>query len=151
MIMCKLRLGLLAGLLLASMVSPSKICAGTLDTNFTETTYASAGGQLTGLAWAPDGSRRLFVSRKTGEIMIIKNGATLPTPFATVSPVFLNSECGLIGICFDHNFILNGYVYVFVTVSTSEQQLIRYTAVGDIGTNKTILVPGLPTVGQNHD
>ena len=150
MIMCKLRLGLF-GFLLALMVSPLKISAGTLDTNFTETTYASAGGQLTGLAWAPDGSRRLFVSRKTGEIMIIKNGATLPTPFATVSPVFLNSECGLIGICFDHNFILNGYVYVFVTVSSSEQQIIRYTAVGDIGTNKTILVPGLPTLGQNHD
>ena len=42
-------------------------------------------------------------------------------------------------------------MYFFVTVSASEQQVIRYTAVGDVGTSKTVVIPGLPTNGINHD
>ncbi len=125
--------------------------AATLDANFQESNFATVGSQVTGMAWAPDGSNRLFVSRKGGIIQIVKNGAVLPTPFATVSPIFTGSECGLIGICFDPNFAANGYVYGFVTVSANEQQIIRYTAVGDVGTAKTILITNLPTLGQNHD
>jgi glucose/arabinose dehydrogenase len=125
--------------------------AATVDPNFTQSTVANVGANVTGLAWAPDGSSRLFVTRKAGAIQIIKNGALLPAPFATVSPLQTTSECGLIGICFDPNFINNGYVYVFATVSTTEQQIIRYTAVGDAGNSKTVLVQGLPTLGANHD
>jgi glucose/arabinose dehydrogenase len=125
--------------------------AATLDANFQETPFATVGSQVTGIAWAPDGSNRLFVTRKAGEIQIVKNGVVLSTPFATLSPIFTSSECGLIGFCFDPNFAANGYLYVFVTVSSSEQQIIRYTAVGDIGTNKTVLIPSLPTAGNNHD
>ena len=120
-------------------------------TNFTETPFAIvAGGDITGIAWAPDGSNRLFVTRKGGEVRIVKNGALLATPFATVT-VFTGSECGLIGMAFDPGFVTNGYVYFFATVSSSEQQILRYTAVGDIGTNRTVIVAGLPTIGANHD
>lgn len=121
------------------------------DSNFDDVQYVVAGSELTGLAWAPDGSNRLFVTRKGGVIALVKNGVTLSTPFATVSPLYTGSECGLVGICVDPNFIINGYVYVFATVSSSEQQIIRYTAVGDVGTAKTILIGGLPTNGANHD
>src|SRR5262245_16925076 len=100
---------LVASLSLASVV-PSM--ATTLDSNFQETAFASVGSGVTGLAWAPDGSNRLFVSRKAGEIRVIKNGAVLATPFVTVNPIFLNAECGLVGFCFDPNFVINGYVYV---------------------------------------
>jgi len=130
-------------------VSPAGGAA--LDPNFSESTFASAGPEVTGIAWAPDGSGRLFVTRKMGTIVIVKDGTTLPTPFATVSPLFFDNECGLLGICFDPNFVVNGFVYVFATVSSTEQQIIRYTAAGDVGTNKTVLVPGLPTIGANHD
>lgn len=75
----------------------------------------------------------------------------LPTPFATISPIYSLSECGLIGIVFDPDFLANGYVYFFATVSNTEQQILRYTAVGNVGTNKTVVVPGLPTQGVNHD
>lgn len=122
-----------------------------LDVNFQETTFATAGSQVTSLAWAPDGSHRLFVTRKGGVIEIVKNGSVLATPFATVSPVHLNGESGLVGICFDPNFMSNGHVYCFVTVSSNEQQIVRYTALGDIGTNKTVILPGLPTIGQFHN
>jgi glucose/arabinose dehydrogenase len=127
--------------------------AALLDSNFTETTYVNDSSnlsQMTGMAWAPDGSNRLFVTRKTGQIRIIQNGALVPTPFATVS-VFTNSECGLIGIAFDPSFATNGHVYVFATVSSSEQRIIRFTASGNTGTNPTIIIPNLPTQGQNHD
>lgn len=122
--------------------------------NFTETTYVNNFPNLnfaTGLAWAPDGSNRLFVTRKDGEVRIVQDGSLLATPFATVSPVFTNSECGLVGITFDRNYVNNHFVYLFVTVSSSEQQIIRYTDASNIGLAKTTIVPGLPTKGNNHD
>lgn len=125
--------------------------AAVLDTNFSITPFATVPSQLTGLAWAPDGSNRLFVTHKGGSVRIVKDGVLLPGPFATISPIYTQSECGLIGLCFDPNFAANGYVYFFVTVSSTQQQIIRYKAVGDIGTEKTTIVSNLPTIGQNHD
>ena len=127
--------------------------------NFTETTFVSSTeiGSITGIAWAPDGSNRLFVTRKggfsgqqTAQVRIIQNGTILPTPFATES-VFTSSECGLLGIAFDPDFVNNGYVYFFLTASSSEQKIVRYTASGNVGTNRTEIVTGLPTNGANHD
>ena len=74
----------------------------------------------------------------------------LATPFATET-VYTSSECGLIGMCFDPDFVNNHYVYFFVTVSASEQRIVRYTDNGNTGINRTVIVPGLPTVGANHD
>ena len=103
------------------------------------------------MAWAPDGSNRLFVLQKNGAVRIAQDGVPLAAPFATVSPVYTNSECGLIGMCFDRDYVDNRYVYLFVTVSSSEQQIIRYTDNNNVGINKTILVTGLATSGNNHD
>ena len=121
--------------------------------NFTESVFRSDAmlASATGLAWAPDGSNRLFVIRKDGQVQIIKNGVLLGTAFATVTPIFTNSECGLIGLCFDPDFVNNHYVYFFVTVSSFEQQIIRYTDVSDVGMSKTVIKGGLATAGQNHD
>jgi glucose/arabinose dehydrogenase len=134
--------------------------AAVSDPNFTESTFLSPGiasFAATGMAWAPDGSGRLFLLRKggfsgtgTAEVRIVENGTLLTTPFATET-VFTSSECGLIGMAFDPGFATNGHVYFFVTVSSSEQQIIRYTASGNTGTNRTVLVSGLPTRGANHD
>jgi MYXO-CTERM domain-containing protein len=123
------------------------------DANFAETVWAAAPelANATGLAFAPDGSGRLFLIRQYGEIRIIKGGMLLPAPFATVSPIHAGGELGLLGIAFDPNFAVTGHVYVFATVSSSEQQIIRYTADGDLGTAKTTVVPRLPTQGINHN
>src|SRR5262245_33100390 len=86
--------------LAASWLAPATI----LDTNFIESPFVSVGSELTGMAWAPDGSKRLFISKKAGQVVIVKDGALLPTPFATVSPVYTANECGVIGLCFDPNF-----------------------------------------------
>jgi glucose/arabinose dehydrogenase len=124
---------------------------GFVDSEFVVSDQLNA---ATGLAWAPDGSNRLFVARKTGEIVIIKNGQLLPAPFATLTPVYTASECGLVGIAFDPDFLSNHYLYAFATVivdSKPVQQIIRYTADGDTGVDKKVLVDNLPTRGANHD
>jgi glucose/arabinose dehydrogenase len=127
--------------------------AAVIDTaNFTETTWFAAGGTRTGMAWAPDGSNRLFLLDKDGAVDIVKWGAPpAMVRFATITPIYTSSECGLVGLTFDPNFQVNHYVYFFVTVSASEQQIIRYTAAGDVGTDKTVILAGLPTAGANHD
>ena len=142
-----LAVGLTATLLSAASLSSAAI----VDPGFQESAFASVSAQITGMAWAPDGTERLFVLRKQGEIHIVEAGVPLATPFATISPIVTASECGLIGIAFDPDFIQNGYVYVFATVSKTEQQIIRYRANGNIGEEQTVLIAGLPTGGVNHD
>ncbi|QSQ20303.1 PQQ-dependent sugar dehydrogenase [Pyxidicoccus parkwayensis] len=151
----------LASLLLLALCSSA--WAAVVPNGFVETSYTSSSlSQATGLAWAPDGSGRLFIALKTGSVRVVamKNGAletqgttsTLVTSvFATEPSVYTNSECGLIGIAFDPNYVVNRYVYVFVTVSASEQRIVRYTDANGVGTARTEVVKGLPTAGQNHD
>jgi glucose/arabinose dehydrogenase len=150
---------LLFSLLFLLLAVPARAA---VPTGFTETSYsASALNQATGLAWAPDGSGRLFIITKLGQVQVVSlrngvpetsSGNTLVTRlFATEPNVYTNSECGLIGIAFDPNYAVNRYVYVFVTVSSSEQRIVRYTDANGTGTARTVVIPGLPTVGQNHD
>jgi len=152
MALCTSAVRLMAGMCL--MMIARSAGATVDDPNFTETTVVTADPGLTGataMAWAPDGSNRLFVTRKGGEVRIIKDGKLLPAPFATLSPVFTDVECGLLGIAFDPDFVDDHYVYLFVTVSASEQQIIRYTANGDLGADKLTIVASIPTAGLNHD
>lgn len=144
----------------AAILTTTSVSADLVDdADFTETTWlADMPGMddITGMAWAPDGSNRLFLTRKGGEVRIVQmqaNGsaALLPDAFATIAPVHTNNECGLVGIAFDPDFVNNDYVYFFVTVSSSEQQIIRYTANGNTGEAKTPIVTDLPTLGENHD
>src|SRR5206468_11091453 len=67
------------------------------------------------LRFAPDG-RIFYTEKDTGNIRIIQqNGALLPTPFATVNPIFNTGEAGLLGIALDPAFSSNNYVYVYYT------------------------------------
>lgn len=125
--------------------------ATSLDPALVETPFTTTYPRPTALEWAPDGSNRLFVTQKTGRVWVIEDGQAVTTPFALITPIAVTSECGLLGIAFDPDFVSNGFVYLFVTVSVTEQQIIRYTAVGNTGTDKTVLVKGLPTAGANHD
>ncbi|MBZ4415360.1 PQQ-dependent sugar dehydrogenase [Myxococcus sp. RHSTA-1-4] len=149
-------------LLLTSLLLSSTAVWAAVPTGFVETSYTSSALNLaTGMAWAPDGSGRLFITLKNGQIRIVslkdgvpetQQGGTLVTRvFATEPSVHTNSECGLIGIAFDPNYVANRYVYVFVTVSASEQRIVRYTDANSVGSARTVVISGLPTVGQNHD
>ncbi len=127
---------------------------------FSESTFLSSSAltNTTSMAWAPDGSGRLFLTQKNGACYIVQHGFQSGTPTGTLvatpfitEAVYTNSECGLLGIAFDPDFVTNHYVYFFATVSSSQQQIIRYTANGNVGTARTILLANLPTLGQNHD
>ena len=143
---------LVACLTFTLIVRGGRADAATVPAGFSDSTFVENANlsSATGMAWASDGSNRLFVIRKAGEVRVVQNGGD-PTPWAVVPNVYTNSECGLIGICFDPDFVNNRYVYLFVTVSATEQQIIRYTDENGVGGNPTVLVQGLPTTGNNHD
>jgi len=91
------------------------------------------------LKFSPDG-RIFFNEKNTGDIRIIlQNGTLLPTPFATVSPIFNGGEAGLLGIALDPSFVSNGYVYVYFNYRDSQSythgHIRRYTAAGNVGTS----------------
>jgi glucose/arabinose dehydrogenase len=131
------------------------------DSNFSETVFSSGGGlsDATALCWATDGSNTLFVTQKGdgsgGHVRVIMNGTLQTADFATVNPVYTVNECGLDDIVVDPSYASNKFVYIFVTESTSVQQIYQYTASMSggnlVGTNKTPIGPQLPTWGQNHD
>jgi glucose/arabinose dehydrogenase len=132
----------------------------TVPSGFVETVYTSTAlTPGTGLAWAPDGSGRLFLLNKDGKVLIatmrdgalVTQGTTLTTTVFSTDTVYTNSECGLIGIAFDPNYAVNRYVYLFLTVINSKQQIIRYTDANSVGTARVVLVDNLPTAGNNHD
>lgn len=142
---------LAASTALATPVNPSL---------FSESVYASGMPFPTGMAFAPDGSGRLFVICKGGEVRVVQRnagtatGTLASTPWAVLSPVVTSGECGLIGMCFDPGFRTNRYVYFFVTTSTPNgQQIIRYTdnPATNTGSNPTVIISNLPTRGGNHN
>jgi glucose/arabinose dehydrogenase len=84
----------------------------------------------TALAQAPDG--RMFVTQQQGTIRVIKNGALLAAPFATMT-VDSTGERGVLGIALHPDFANNGYVYVYSTRTDggSHNRISRFTAAGD--------------------
>jgi glucose/arabinose dehydrogenase len=79
------------------------------------------------MEFAPDG--RLFVSEKDGALRVIKDGALLEQPFATLA-ANSEGERGLQGIAFDPDFDRNGYVYVYYTTASEpvHNRVSRLTA-----------------------
>ena len=124
---------------------------GSVPAGFSETVFVAGLAEPVSMAWAPDGSRRLFVTEKAGGIRVIRNGTLLTAPFATFPQLYSQSECGVLGLCFDPNYVANRLVYVFVTVSASEQRIVRFTDRENRGAARTNIVTGLPTLGDNHN
>ena len=149
--------------MMLGMLGLSSPAVAAVPSGFVESPYTSNSlTQATGMAWAPDGSGRLFIIRKSGEVRVVslKDGQPETQPgnttlvtrvFATEPNVYTNSECGLIGLAFDPNYVVNRYVYFFVTVSATEQQIVRYTDANGVGAARTVVVNRLPTRGENHD
>lgn len=152
-----------ACLCIAASGASFSAAAAVEDPNWSETVFSvnrdtpedTSPKRHTGLAWAPDGSDRLFVLEKEGRVRLLSGALTTASPtwstFATMNPIYTESECGLLGIAFDPDFASNGFVYFFVTVGAGEQQIIRYRGRGDTGSARTVIRDRLPTAGANHD
>src|SRR3954467_8849752 len=102
---------LLATLVL--LLAPLRAWAAALDPAFVESTFVASPwiGDVTSMAWAPDGSDRLFIARKDGEVDIVKNGVLMAASFVWVRPIYTDGECGLLGVAFDPDFLTNKYIY----------------------------------------
>jgi aldose sugar dehydrogenase len=132
--------------LLEPAPAPRPVPAG-----YAETLLTSSLTRPVALAFTPDG-RLLIAEQYSGEIKVFKNGALNAAPYATVSPVYTgDNESGLLGLCIDPNFASNGFVYVFVTRSSSVQQIVRYATSGDTGSSPVVMVDNIPTLGINHN
>lgn len=106
----------------------------------------------TAFAKMPDG--RLLVAKQTGSLLVIKNGAVLPTPFVslTVDP---NGERGLLGVAVHPNFASNGFVYVYYTTPSGgvHNRISRFVANGDVSTGSETVLVNLPALSSatNHN
>ena len=107
------------------------------------------------LGMAPDG--RLIVLTDSGRALMVKNDQVLPTPvFDIRDKVDTSGSQGLQSIAFDNNFEENGYIYVTYTFDTSgdtrdslgQNRLVRFTMVGDVATDETLLFNDFPS-GDN--
>jgi len=125
-----------------------------LSDGFVLETYVEEINLPTSLAFAPDGSERLFINElQTGNIRIVESGNLLPESFATV-PTFsfgnfpTEGENGLVGIAFDPDYVNNKYVYVSYARRDQEDTLgviARYTDVNNQGTDFTVLLDSIPS------
>ncbi len=104
----------------------------------------------TNMAFAPDG-RLFFTEKETGQIRIVRNGALLPKPFATL-PVVSGAERGLLGIALDPHFDVTPWVYVYFTDATDgRNRLIRIKAHGDVGGAQQTLLDLLDASSGIHN
>lgn len=107
------------------------------------------------MAAAADG-RVFFTEKNTGLIRVIKDGAVLAEPFASV-PVNFAGDRGLLGIALDPSFNLNGRVYVFYSRSDTgevtsdpravvDHRIVYFEALdgGDVANGDEIFVVSLP-------
>jgi glucose/arabinose dehydrogenase len=105
------------------------------------------------IAGAPDG-RIFYTEKASGRIRVIKDGALLPTAFATL-PVNSFKERGLLGIALHPDFLFEPYVYVCYSRSStgaptttqdeiSDYRVVRFLAAGDVALGSEDLLLSLP-------
>ncbi len=113
-----------------------------------------------------DGSGRIFIVQKGGQIRVVKNGVALPTPFLTKT-VTTTSESGLLGLAFHPNFGKvglphNDEFYVAYTRpnadarlgSTPDQAIARHTVptlASDVANASGTIVLRVPDLASNHN
>src|SRR5688572_4402230 len=121
------------------------------DARFTEAELLVTAAYQTTFVRPHDGTDRWFIGIKTGTIRIVENGVLLPQVFATINPIYTYGVCGLVGLAADPDFATNHYLYAFVSVSPTEQQIIRFTEQNNTAIDAVPLLTGLPTIGSAHN
>src|SRR5574341_371797 len=106
---------------------------------------------------ASDGSGRLFILQRAGQILIYKNGALLSTPFLNIQSIVNSSggEQGLLALAFHPNYETNGRFY---TLHTAQNKAIVLTVFTRSSTNPDQADPNsriplltIPKLYTNHN
>src|ERR1700683_3201342 len=113
-----------SALLLASAIffaGANSVCGGNSQvdwptlgfTQFVTNTFT----EPTFITHAHDGSGRLFIVSKPGQVWIIQSNSVLPQPFLDISARVLSSgnEQGVLSMAFAPGFATNGHFYVAYT------------------------------------
>jgi len=103
---------------------------------------------------ANDGSGRLFIIEKAGDIRIYDNGQLLDAPFLDITDRVNASgnEMGLLGLTFHPDYKQNGFFYVNYTGADGNTRISRFHAsenVADSQSENVLLVVKQPF--QNHN
>jgi glucose/arabinose dehydrogenase len=149
------------GLILAAAVFPAfagtPVDLGLVRFPDDSTTFA----QPIGIQSPDDGSGRVFIIERCGDIAIVENGAVLPTPFVSISTA-CSSEQGILGLAFDPDYASNGTFYVTYTAPNSDprlgaandQVLARYTVSAgdpDVADPTGTEILRVPDIASNHN
>jgi glucose/arabinose dehydrogenase len=85
-------------------------------------------GRIVAVTHAGDGSSRLFLTRQSGQVLILEGGAVLPTPFLDISSlVSCCGERGLLSVAFHPHYAQNGFFYVDYTDLAGDTVVARYS------------------------
>lgn len=118
-----------------------------LEPGFEVTTWAGGLVEPIALEFAPDG--QLLVAERGGTVRVVIDGQAGPPIFQI--PAYVENENGLLGMALDPAFAVTRRVYLFVTISRSEQRIIRFVArPGAATTDYEIVRDRLPTSGVFH-
>ena len=104
---------------------------------------------------ASDGTNRIFIPQKGGEIKVFdKNFVSLGT-FLTVTGTSTGGEQGLLSLCFHPQYKTNGFFFVYYTNSIGSLEVARYQVstnanVADILSKKVVITIPHPTYA-NHN
>jgi glucose/arabinose dehydrogenase len=83
--------------LLPALVASAAMAGTPLESGFSDDPFVGGLSEPTCIAWAPDGSDRLFVSLKSTGIAVVENGQLREALFATFPNLYTASECGVLG------------------------------------------------------
>ena len=125
--------------------------AQTLPTTYTSTNVVTAIRYPADFDWLPDG--RYIVTQKGDNSFPAANafikiyssaGAALGNYYNLTDSVDSDFERGLLGIAVDPNFATNAYIYVYYNYRNAAQnklqmRVVRFTTVGNVGTNPTTI------------
>lgn len=81
-----------------------------------------------GIVSPPDGTKRIFITERTGFIRIFQNGALLAQPFLDLTSYMgcTFGETGVLGLAFPADYAQKGFFYVYHTKSDCNIALARY-------------------------
>jgi glucose/arabinose dehydrogenase len=148
--------------MLMTSIFPREIsakAATSLATTYVQLAEVASGlNQPLAITNAGDGSGRLFIVERTGQIRIVKNGTLLSAPFLDIHTIVNSTggEQGLLALAFHPNYINNGQFYTVHTGQDNSLILSRFVRsqndpdLADSNSRTTLLVIPHPT-NTNHN
>jgi glucose/arabinose dehydrogenase len=104
---------------------------------------------------AGDGSGRLFITLKTGKILLYDGRQLLPTPFLDIAAlVSTESERGLLSAAFHPDYAANGFLYVDYTDLNGDTVIARYSVSADpnvVDPASAAILLAIPQPFENHN